>query len=55
MAQISKVIIDPLPTTIQNKEGRIFQSGEGYGAEPTFKLALDRLEGQIREKYRISK
>lgn len=31
----------------RTRKGAFFSSGEGYGAEPTFKLALDRLEGQI--------
>jgi len=31
----------------RTKKGAFFSSGEGYGAEQTFKIALDRLEGQI--------
>ena len=31
----------------RTKKGAFFSSGEGYGLEQTFKIALDRLEGQI--------
>jgi predicted transcriptional regulator len=31
----------------RTKKGAFFSSGEGYGVEETFKIALDRLEGQI--------
>ncbi|MCW4006265.1 MAG: CBS domain-containing protein [Candidatus Bathyarchaeota archaeon] len=31
----------------RTKKGAFFSSGEGYGVEQTFKIALDRLEGQI--------
>ena len=31
----------------RTKKGAFFSSGEGYGVEQTFKVALDRLEGQI--------
>ncbi|MCW4017705.1 MAG: CBS domain-containing protein [Candidatus Bathyarchaeota archaeon] len=31
----------------RTKKGAFFSSGEGYGAEQTFRVALDRLEGQI--------
>ncbi len=31
----------------RTKKGGFFSSGEGYGVEQTFKVALDRLEGQI--------
>ncbi len=31
----------------RTNKGAFFSSGEGYGVEQTFKIALDRLEGQI--------
>ncbi|MCW4009698.1 MAG: CBS domain-containing protein [Candidatus Bathyarchaeota archaeon] len=31
----------------RTKKGAFFSSGEGYGVEQTFRVALDRLEGQI--------
>jgi CBS domain-containing protein len=31
----------------RTNKGAFFSSGEGYGAEQTFRVALDRLEGQI--------
>jgi len=31
----------------RTRKGAFFSSGEGYGVEQTFKIALDRLEGQI--------
>jgi predicted transcriptional regulator len=31
----------------RTKNGAFFSSGEGYGVDQTFKIALDRLEGQI--------
>jgi CBS domain-containing protein len=31
----------------RTKKGAFFSSGEGYGVEETFRVALDRLEGQI--------
>jgi CBS domain-containing protein len=31
----------------RTRKGAFFGSGEGYGAEQTFRVALDRLEGQI--------
>ncbi len=31
----------------RTKKGAFFSSGEGYGVEQTFRIALDRLEGQI--------
>lgn len=31
----------------RTSKGAFFSSGEGYGVEQTFKIALDRLEGQI--------
>ena len=31
----------------RTKNGAFFSSGEGYGVEETFRVALDRLEGQI--------
>jgi CBS domain-containing protein len=31
----------------RTRKGSFFSSGEGYGVEQTFRLALDRLEGQI--------
>jgi len=32
---------------LRTRKGAFFSSGEGYGVEQTFKVALDRLEGQI--------
>jgi hypothetical protein len=31
----------------RTNKGAFFSSGEGYGVEQTFRIALDRLEGQI--------
>jgi hypothetical protein len=31
----------------RTKKGVFFSSGMGYGVEETFRVALDRLEGQI--------
>ena len=35
-------------------KGSFFSSGEGYGVEQTFKVALDRLEGQIVKSTELS-
>jgi len=38
----------------RTRKGSFFSSGEGYGAEQTFRLALDRLEGQIVKSTELS-
>ena len=38
----------------RTRKGSFFSSGEGYGAEQTFRLALDRLEGQIVKDTELS-
>ncbi len=38
----------------RTRKGAFFSSGEGYGAEQTFRLALDRLEGQIVKSTELS-
>ena len=38
----------------RTKKGGFFGSGEGYGPEQTFRLALDRLEGQIVKSTELS-
>ena len=38
----------------RTKKGSFFSSGEGYGVEETFRLALDRLEGQIVKSKELS-
>jgi len=38
----------------RTRKGSFFSSGEGYGAEQTFRLALDRLEGQIVKGTELS-
>jgi len=38
----------------RTNKGAFFSSAEGYGTEPTFKLALDRLEGQIVKNTEVS-
>jgi predicted transcriptional regulator len=38
----------------RTRKGAFFSSGEGYGVEPTFRLALDRLEGQIVKSTELS-
>ncbi len=38
----------------RTKKGAFFSSAEGYGVEDTFKVALDRLEGQIVKSAELS-
>jgi len=38
----------------RTKKGAFFSSSEGYGVEETFKVALDRLEGQIVKSTELS-
>jgi predicted transcriptional regulator len=38
----------------RTRKGSFFSSGEGWGAEQTFRLALDRLEGQIVKSTELS-
>jgi CBS domain-containing protein len=38
----------------RTRQGSFFSSGEGWGAEQTFRLALDRLEGQIVKSTELS-
>jgi hypothetical protein len=38
----------------RTRKGSFFSSGEGWNAEPTFRLALDRLEGQIVKSTELS-
>jgi len=38
----------------RTRKGSFFSSGEGYGVEQTFRLALDRLEGQIVKSTELS-
>ncbi len=38
----------------RTKKGAFFSSGEGYGVEETFRVALDRLEGQIVKSTELS-
>jgi predicted transcriptional regulator len=38
----------------RTKKGSFFSSGEGWGVEQTFRLALDRLEGQIVKSTELS-
>jgi CBS domain-containing protein len=39
---------------LRTRKVSFFSSGEGYGAEQTFRLALDRLEGQIVKSTELS-
>ncbi|MCW4054478.1 MAG: CBS domain-containing protein [Candidatus Bathyarchaeota archaeon] len=38
----------------RTRKGSFFSSGEGWNPEPTFRLALDRLEGQIVKSTELS-
>jgi len=38
----------------RTRQGSFFSSGEGWGVEQTFRLALDRLEGQIVKSTELS-
>ena len=38
----------------RTRKGSFFSSGEGYGVEETFRVALDRLEGQIVKSKELS-
>jgi predicted transcriptional regulator len=38
----------------RTRQGAFFSSGEGWGVEQTFRLALDRLEGQIVKSTELS-
>jgi predicted transcriptional regulator len=38
----------------RTRKGSFFSSGEGYGVEQTFRVALDRLEGQIVKSTELS-